>query len=273
MKRHLTAARDSLSQLTQLPAAAQLTGDARTQVSQLISNFNELITTNTDWRSSYTKVQANLSALVGAEEAAAPATGTAGAVGTSGQVAVDPAIKAKLIELRTHLMEFEKAAGGGAATTASAAQPSEPAAAASSATASPAASSATTTTASAPSSATASAATTSPEPTATTGSTAQAPATAGTSGTGTPTPASSDQATKPATSARDADTPKAADGHRAAMTHIEAIESILNGGAPAGTSGSTAAKPAAAGTLDRAQIEQIRTHLSQLRRELSKSER
>src|SRR5687768_17218845 len=36
VKRHLTAARDSLSQLTQLPAAAQLTGDSRTQVSQLI---------------------------------------------------------------------------------------------------------------------------------------------------------------------------------------------------------------------------------------------
>src|SRR3990170_3236658 len=41
----LTAARESLSQLTQLPAAAQLSGEARTQVAQLISNFNELITT------------------------------------------------------------------------------------------------------------------------------------------------------------------------------------------------------------------------------------
>ena len=65
MKRHLTAARDTLSQLTQLPAAAQLTGDARTQVSQLISNFNELITTNADWRAAYTKLQGNLTALVG----------------------------------------------------------------------------------------------------------------------------------------------------------------------------------------------------------------
>ena len=34
--------------LTQLPAAAQLTGDARTQVSQLIANFNELITTQAE---------------------------------------------------------------------------------------------------------------------------------------------------------------------------------------------------------------------------------
>ena len=76
VKRHLTAARDTLSQLTQLPAAAQLTGDARTQVSQLISNFNELITTNADWRSAYTKLQGNLTALVGdqrADESAAPA--------------------------------------------------------------------------------------------------------------------------------------------------------------------------------------------------------
>jgi hypothetical protein len=57
------------------------------------------------------------------------------------------------------------------------------------------------------------------------------------------------------------------------MTHIEAIEAILNGGsATAGTSGNQS-KPASAGTLERAQIEQIRTHLSQLRRELSKSER
>ena len=45
-KQQLTAARNSLSELTQLPAASQLTGEARTQVQQLISNFNELITTN-----------------------------------------------------------------------------------------------------------------------------------------------------------------------------------------------------------------------------------
>src|SRR5687768_8565485 len=91
-KRHLTAARNSLSEMTQLPAAAQLTGDARTQVTQLISNFNELITTNAQWRESYAKVQTNLTALIGSEttdESAArsTATGTAGAVGTSGAAA------------------------------------------------------------------------------------------------------------------------------------------------------------------------------------------
>lgn len=40
--RALTAAQDSLTQFTQLPAAAQLSGDARTEVGQLIVNFNEL---------------------------------------------------------------------------------------------------------------------------------------------------------------------------------------------------------------------------------------
>ena len=113
-KQHLTAARNALSEMTQLPAAQQLTGEARTQVSQLIANFNELITTNAEWRASYTKLSANLSALLGApasDEAPRPA-GTAGAVGTSGTVTIDPAIKAKLTEFRSHLEKFEKAAGG-----------------------------------------------------------------------------------------------------------------------------------------------------------------
>jgi hypothetical protein len=113
----LTAARDTLSQMTQLPAAQQLTGEARTQVSQLIANFNELITTNTDWKASYAKVQADLTSLIGAQtadESPAATTGTAGAVGTSGTAAgsLDPAVKAKLQEFRTHLNAFEKAAGG-----------------------------------------------------------------------------------------------------------------------------------------------------------------
>jgi ABC-type transporter Mla subunit MlaD len=129
-KAALTAARESLSQMTQLPAAQQLAGENRTQVTQLIANFNELITTNSEWKASYAKVEANLNALIGGEAssdepkaaptAAAPGTaGTAGtaapgAVGTSGTAAasIDPAVKAKLAEFRTHLKEFEKAAGG-----------------------------------------------------------------------------------------------------------------------------------------------------------------
>jgi hypothetical protein len=43
------------------------------------------------------------------------------------------------------------------------------------------------------------------------------------------------------------------------MTHIEAIEAIINGASPAGTSG-TASKTAKPGTLEHAQIEEIRNH-------------
>jgi hypothetical protein len=151
-----------LSQLTQLPAAAQLTGEARSQVAQLISNFNELITTQVQWRASYAKVAANLNSLLGPDNTDAEAAGgaptaagsagtaaaanpnapaapnasagtagsseagaagtsgsstagsTASAVGTSGNAApqLDPAIRAKLVELRRNLVAFEKASGG-----------------------------------------------------------------------------------------------------------------------------------------------------------------
>ncbi len=116
-RRRLSEARDVLSQVTQMPEATQLTGDARTQVSELITNFNELITTQTEWRASYAKVQANLTALVGAErtdeaDVPPPATGTAGAVGTSGNATLDPKIREKLVEFRTKLAAFERAAGG-----------------------------------------------------------------------------------------------------------------------------------------------------------------
>jgi hypothetical protein len=120
-KRHLTEARDTLSQITQLPEAAQLTGDARTQVSELITNFNELITTQTEWRANYAKLQKNLTALVGAETSdeppvTPPATGEPGAVGTSGMTTLDPKIREKLIEFRSKLAAFERAAGGSGGT-------------------------------------------------------------------------------------------------------------------------------------------------------------
>ena len=129
-RKHLTEARNTLSQLTQLPAASQLSGEARTQVSQLISNFNELITTQSDWKAPYGKVAANLTALLGPDTGTsdpASTSGAAGAVGTSGAgLNVDPAIRAKLVEIRRQLGEFERAAGGGAAasTAAPAANPS-----------------------------------------------------------------------------------------------------------------------------------------------------
>jgi hypothetical protein len=105
-KARLSQARDTLSQLTSLPEAAKLQGDARTQVSQLISNFNALITTQSEWRSAYAKVDENLTALLG------PAAAADQPVGTSGSASLDPAIRAKLVEFRTQLKAFESAAGG-----------------------------------------------------------------------------------------------------------------------------------------------------------------
>ena len=115
-KRYLTAARDTLGQLTQLSGAAKVEGDARTQITALITNFNELISTNENWRSSYDKVNANVVALLGPETpepAQPPAAGAPVAVGTSGTAAatLDPAVRAKLVEFRNHLTQFEKAAG------------------------------------------------------------------------------------------------------------------------------------------------------------------
>jgi hypothetical protein len=102
-----------------------LSGEARAQVSQLITNFNELITTQSNWRSAFGKVTGNLTALIGPETGDAEPTGAAAsaesnppvpaAVGTSGAAAavnLDPAIRAKLVELRSKLKAFEKAAGG-----------------------------------------------------------------------------------------------------------------------------------------------------------------
>src|SRR5439155_23972280 len=111
-KMHLSAARDTLSQLTSMPEAGRLQGDARAQVSQIISSFNDLITTQSDWRSAYTKVDAALTSLLGPETPDQPpaVTGVTGAVGTAGAAApaLDPAGRAKLVEFRTHLKEFER---------------------------------------------------------------------------------------------------------------------------------------------------------------------
>ena len=124
-KSHLSQARDTLSQLTSMPEAAKLQGAARTQVSQLISDFNALITTQSEWRSAYSKVDADLSAVLGPDPAPDQPVGTSG-----GATEIDPAVRAKLVEFRTHLKAFEKAAGGSAAASpdpAPAAAPSEPA--------------------------------------------------------------------------------------------------------------------------------------------------
>jgi hypothetical protein len=199
VKQHLTAARDALAQLTQLPQAAQLAGDARTQVSQLITNFNSLISAKDNWGEEYKKVDANLTALIGnqtTDEAPVATSGTAGAVGTSGTVTLDPAIRAKLVELRTHLTAFNKAAGGGAPAVSS--------------TPDPAAASAT-------------------------------------------PPTSPEKPTSP-------ENPPSAGDPADGLKHLAAIEAIL--GTQAGASAGI--------TLDRTQMEQLRTHMSELKRILSK---
>ena len=234
-KQHLTAARNSLSEMTQLPAAAQMTGDARTQVTQLISNFNELITTNTEWRASYAKVEANLTALIGAEttdESAARTSGTAGAVGTSGTAGgLDPAVKAKLVEFRSHLDKFEQAAGGA----------QQPGTAASSAGSASGAASPTT------------------GGTASSASGSMTGATAGTqSAAGQTATAQSSQIDR-----------------EEVLRHIQAIEAILQSPA-ASAAGATGTSGTATGsatgttqsgvTLTAAQVEQLKTHLNELKR-------
>jgi hypothetical protein len=229
-KRHLSAARESLSQLTQLPAAAQLQGESRNQVSQLISNFNELITTKENWRATYDKVNSNVMMLL-SSEAAAPAepapTGTPGAVGTSGAVALDPAIRGKLVEFKEHLTKFEKAAG-----TASDASPSASAPA-------PSADASATPAASAPASA----------------------APAATPSTPAATPSGPAETASPAAAASPAASPdqKTADSPKG---HLDAIEAILNG--------SGQASAASGLTLTSAQVEQLRTHLKEVRKALEK---
>lgn len=125
-RQHLSEARQSLADLTALPQAQQLQGDTRTKVSQLISQFNALITAETDWRTNYQQVEQTLNSIL----ASSPSSGAAtqGAVGTTGStaagsasaaVSLDPAIRSKLEEFRTHLMEFNAAAGGSGSASAS----------------------------------------------------------------------------------------------------------------------------------------------------------
>jgi hypothetical protein len=124
VKRHLTAARNLLSDVTELPAAAQLTGDTRVEVQRLITNFNELIAPGSDWRGSYAKVDANLDSLL-----APTGSPSAGAVGTSGTpaLALDVSIREKLVEFRAELDRFEAAAAGTLTRNSPRGQPPAPA--------------------------------------------------------------------------------------------------------------------------------------------------
>jgi hypothetical protein len=253
-KQHLTAARNVLSEVTQLPAAAQLQGETRTQVQQLISNFNELITKDADWRASYAKVETSLNQLLDANEAA-PASGTAGAVGTSGSVTappakLDPTIRARLAQFRKHLDNFEAVVDGAGAPSAAAgaAPPTAPPNTAAPPTAPPATAAGSTTT---------------------TAATAERP--------DAPPPADA------ATSDDQQVTVVAKD----LLNHVEAVEVILGaqaaaqkastaaaGGAvrsaetPSGSTKTTLTGPDV--TLNASQLEQINSHLKEIRRLLEK---
>jgi hypothetical protein len=124
-RQHLSEARRVLSEITQLPAAAQLQGESRTQVAQLITNFNALITAQSDWKEKYNAVEASLNTLMGETPGAgvagttgttsptpAPPAGTSGTTASAGKATIDPAIKTKLEEFRKHLTAFNAAAGG-----------------------------------------------------------------------------------------------------------------------------------------------------------------
>jgi len=252
-KQHLSEARDALSQLASMPEAAKLQGDARTKVSELISNFNGLITTQSDWRASYGKVNDSLTALIGPDTDQAPSaagttgTATAGTTGTTGTTAaaasggiqLDPGIRAKLVEFRTHLKAFEKSAGGTeppasaapSAAPASAAPPSTP-----------------------PSSAPPTAPPTAAPPTAASGSMPPAAATGSMSNPANPASATSgamgtsgSEQTKPAATG----TTGSADQNAAAQTELAAIDAILN--------------QAKAGALTRTQTTELRRHVEALR--------
>lgn len=235
VKQHLTTARNTLSAVTQLPAAAQLTGDARTQVQQLISNFNELITTGADWRASYAKVESNLAVLLG-PVAPGPITGTAGAVGTSGtSPAIDPAIRDMLVEFRGDLEQFERVASGNPSPAPAAAQPAPPP---------------------------------TPDPTA-------APS----------TPPADDHPDSPPAPVEDSQAVAGTTGD--VLLHVEAIEVILGAqtaaqkAATAAAGGAVVSKETASGstrttiagpnvTLTPEQLDQITTHLKEIRRLLEK---
>ena len=232
-KQQLSQARDALSKLTSLPEAAKLEGDARTQVSQLISNFNELISTQTDWRAAYAKVDANLTTLLGpaTPDQAPAASGVSGAVGTSGAGAVqlDPAIRGKLTEFRTHLKEFERAAGGGAGAMA----PSV----ATDATANPA----------------------NPNPASPTNPASPANPAGAASAANPPSPANPPTpmiTSSPSTSMAPADDAKAQVGQSEADKHLDAISAILN--------------DSKTGALTKAQTTELKKHVDALRQLLQK---
>jgi len=273
LKLHLTAAREALAQMTRLPAAAEITGESRTQVSQLISDFNEMIATDAGWRASLKKVKANLQTILAEPGQPRPADAPAAdpdVVGTSGERNLDAEIRAKLVEFRTHLRAFEEAAttgnrAVGTASTTEAEPMNSP---------------------STPESKDAAAR----EPAADAATIADDRRAAaaddpqhrmpGASGATTYAGPPTDQDAAADGSARAVD---AAPAHQDALRHVQAIEAILaragasdrSAGAaapePVGTSGTTS--PGTAPVLDARQVAEIRAHLRELRELLAETKR
>ncbi len=120
-RQRLLEARESLAEVAKMPEAAELQGQGRTEVSQAISNFNALLTAESDWYDQYKLVMQNLFNVLGppeaGESAAGSSAGTSGsstagssATGTAGEE-VPPALRGKLVEFRQKLMAFGREAG------------------------------------------------------------------------------------------------------------------------------------------------------------------
>ncbi len=138
-RQELAAARQSLADLTKLPAATQLQGEQRTAITNFISAFNTFATATTDWKPKFNAVDEQLTAIL-ESAGAGGATGTSGApgapttpstsdanasagttgsggstassgTGATGGGGYDPSIVAKLQEVRQHLDAFQLAIG------------------------------------------------------------------------------------------------------------------------------------------------------------------
>ncbi|HSK11328.1 MAG TPA: hypothetical protein VK911_17220 [Vicinamibacterales bacterium] len=115
-RQRLVEARESLAELAKMPEAGQLQGQPRTEVTEMISNFNALLTAEENWYEQYKLVMQNLHNVLGpASEGAAGTAGTTGSTaGTTGTTAgeeVPAALREKLTEFRERIMAFGRAAG------------------------------------------------------------------------------------------------------------------------------------------------------------------
>ncbi len=130
-RERLLEARETLAEVAKMPEAAQLQGQARTEVAQAINNFNSLLTAESNWYDQYRMVMQNLYNVLGPAGAGEGASATSGSAGTSGSTGtsgsagsaasgsatpagneqVPPALRGKLVEFRQKLMAFGREAG------------------------------------------------------------------------------------------------------------------------------------------------------------------